>query len=507
VTQVTSTIPGTLRKWRDEQLAPVLAQGPGLLIDGAWRTPVSGSVDVTVDPSTGDPLGGVATAGESDVDMAVRAAAAAAPAWAALTPRARSDYIAALSSLVVASAEQLAAIDAIDGGLPLPSAREDVELALEQLRDWPGLALALRGETVPLGDGLLHYTTFKPFGVVARIVAFNHPFYFAATTILPALLAGNTVVLKPAEQAPLSALAFGELVRRALPPGVVNVVTGDRAAGEALVTHPQVSRIAFTGSTATGLQIQRAAAQGRVRTVTLELGGKNPMIVFPDVDVDAAVDGAVRGMSFRGTQGQSCGSTSRVFVHREIHDEFVAKLAERLQELRVDLAYADGVDVGPLVSARQADRVRGYVRDGVQEGARLVTGDSSAPERLSKGFFVLPTLFSEVTMEMRIAREEIFGPVVCVLNWDDQERLLADVNGLAYGLTASVWTAHIGNALPVVDALEAGYVWVNDTGTHYWGTPFGGFGDSGVGREECLGELESYMQVKAVHVAPGPPRL
>jgi acyl-CoA reductase-like NAD-dependent aldehyde dehydrogenase len=387
----------------------------------------------------------------------------------------------------------------------MSSARQDVELVLEQLRDWPGLALALRGETVGLGDGMLHYTSFKPYGVVARIVAFNHPFYFAATTILPALLAGNTVVLKPAEQAPLSALAFGELLRQALPPGVVNVVTGDRRAGEALVTHPYVSRIAFTGSTSTGLQIQRAASHGRVRTVTLELGGKNPMIVFPDVDVDAAVDGAVKGMSFRGTQGQSCGSTSRIFVHREIHDEFVEKLADRLRDLRVDLAYAEGVEVGPLVSARQAARVRGYVQDGVREGATLVTGGSELPERLSNGFFVVPTLFSDVTMEMKIAREEIFGPVVCVLTWDDQDQLLADVNGLAYGLTASVWTNHIAHALPIVEALEAGYVWVNDAGTHYWGTPFGGFGDSGVGREECLRELESYMQVKAVHLAPGPP--
>lgn len=503
---MTTMMTDVLRQWRDDHIAAARALGPMLLIDGAWRGAGSDAADVIVDPSTGEPLANVAAADGSDVDRAVRAAAAAAPAWAALTPRARSDYITALYSLVLDSADRFAATDAIDGGIPLPSAREDVNLALEQMHDWPGLALALRGETLGLGDGLLHYTAFKPFGVVVRIVAFNHPFYFAVTTILPALLAGNTVVLKPAEQAPLSALAFGELIRHALPPGVVNIVTGGRAAGEALVTHPYVSRVAFTGSTATGLQIQRAASHGRVRTVTLELGGKNPMIVFPDVAVDAAVEGAVNGMSFRGTQGQSCGSTSRIFVHREIHDEFVLKLAQRLRELRVDLAYAEGVAVGPLVSARQADRVRGYVEAGVREGAQLVTGGSELPSRLSNGFFVLPTLFSEVTMEMKIAREEIFGPVVCVLGWDDQAQLLTDVNALAYGLTASVWTNHIGNALPIVDALDAGYVWVNDAGTHYWGSPFGGFGDSGVGREECLSELQSYLQVKAVHLAPGPSR-
>ena len=501
---MTGALLDTLRTWRDDQLSSSRARGPALLIDGEWRTASSGSTQETIDPSTGEPLAEYAAGDASDVDLAVRAAAGAAPAWAALTPAARSEHVAQLRSLVVEAAEHLAAIDAVDGGLPLPSAREDVALALEQLRDWPGLALALRGESASLGDGMIHYTAFKPYGVVVRIVAFNHPFYFAATGILPALLAGNTVVLKPAEQAPLSVLAFGELLRQALPPGVVNIVTGDRTAGEALVTHPYVSRIAFTGSTATGLQIQRAASYGRVRTVTLELGGKNPMIVFPDVDVDAAVDGAVKGMSFRGTQGQSCGSTTRVFVHRDIHDEFVEKMAKQLRGLRVDVAYREGVEVGPLVSAHQAERVRGYVEAGEREGARLVAGGPDAPAGLPDGFFVTPTLFSDVTMDMTIAREEIFGPVVCVLPWEDRAQLLEDVNALAYGLTASVWTSRIANALPLVEALEAGYVWVNDAGTHYWGTPFGGFGDSGVGREESLSELQSYLQTKAVHVAPGP---
>lgn len=501
---MTGVMIDTLRHWRDDQLATVRARGPALLIDGEWQSAGSGSTAESMDPSTAEPLGEFAVADKSDVDLAVRAAAAAAPAWAALTPNARSECVAQLRSLVIESAAELAAIDSIDGGLPLSTARQDVAFALEQLHDWPGLALALRGETVPLGDGMLHYTAFKPYGVVVRIVAFNHPFYFAATGIIPPLLAGNTVVLKPAEQAPLSVLAFGELLRQALPPGVVNIVTGDRAAGEALVTHPHVSRIAFTGSTTTGLQIQRAASFGRVRTVTLELGGKNPMIVFPDVDVDAAVDGAVNGMSFRGTQGQSCGSTTRVFVHEDVYDQFVTKMADQLRGLRVDIAYTEGVDLGPLVSAPQAKRVRTYIEAGEREGACLVTGGADPPEGLGNGYFVAPTLFSEVTMDMVIAREEIFGPVVCVLRWDDRAQLLEAVNGLAYGLTASVWTSRLANALPLVEALESGYVWVNDSGTHYWGTPFGGFGDSGVGREECMNELHSYLQTKSVHIAPGP---
>jgi acyl-CoA reductase-like NAD-dependent aldehyde dehydrogenase len=493
------------RQWREERLERVIETGPALLIAGEWEAPAGSPTADTIDPSTAEPIAEWVVAQPDDVDRAVRAAAAAAPSWGALPLTLRAEHIARLRALVVEAAEELAGLDAIDGGMPLRSARKDVEYSLQQLRDWPGLALALRGETIALGDGLVHYTTHQPFGVVGRIVAFNHPLYFAITGILPAILAGNSVVLKPAEQAPLSVLALGRLIREALPPGVVNIVTGDRTAGEALVTHPLVSRIAFTGSTATGLQIQRAAATGRVRTVSLELGGKNPMIVFGDVDVDAAVEGAIDGMSFRGTQGQSCGSTSRVFVHASIYDDFVDRLGARLAQLRVGVAYSQGVDVGPLVSARQYERVREFISAGSDDGARLVVGGLEPPEGdLPGGYFVVPTLFSDVTMQMRIAREEIFGPVVCVLPWEDEAEVLEQANELEYGLTASVWTASLANALLVVEGLQAGYVWVNGAGPHYWGTPFGGVGDSGVGREETLSELQSYLQVKAVHLGAGP---
>jgi betaine-aldehyde dehydrogenase len=502
---MTPTTVDALRRWRDEQLEQVRDLEGALLIGGEWDRPAGRATEETFDPSTGEPIASWVAAQRDDVDRAARAAAEAAVGWAAEQPTARAARIAELGAFVADAAEDLAALDAIDGGLPLRSARNDVTWALEQLRDWPGLALALRGETVDLGDGMVHYTSHEPFGVVARIVAFNHPLYFAISGVLPALLAGNAVVLKPAEQAPLSVLALGRLIQQALPPGVVNIVTGGREAGEALVTHPLVSRIAFTGSTATGLQIQRAAATDRVRTVTLELGGKNPMIVFPDVDVDAVVEGAISGMRFRGTQGQSCGSTSRAFVHSSLYDEFVERLGSRLASLRVDAAYSEAVDVGPLVSARQAKRVRGFVEAGVEEGARLVTGGLELPDDLPQdGYYLAPTLFSDVTMQMRIAREEIFGPVLCVLPWDDQSRMLEQANDVSYGLTASVWTDRISNALPVVEALQAGYIWVNEAGPHYWGTPFGGIGDSGVGREETLSELQSYLQVKAIHLGRGP---
>jgi acyl-CoA reductase-like NAD-dependent aldehyde dehydrogenase len=224
------------------------------------------------------------------------------------------------------------------------------------------------------------------------------------------------------------------------------------------------------------------------------------MLVFPDVDLEAAVGAAVAGMSFCGTQGQSCGSTSRVFVHSDLYEDFVDRLASRMQALRVGPAYADGVDVGPLVSARQAERVRGYVRAGEQDGARRVVGEAIE----GPGYFVAPTLFADVTVDMRIAQEEIFGPVVSVFAWDDPSALVAAANGVPYGLTASVWTNELSTALPVVDRLEAGYVWVNDVATHYWGTPFGGWGDSGLGREESIDELASYLQTRAVHVQPRP---
>lgn len=349
---------------------------------------------------------------------------------------------------------------------------------------------------------MLHYTTYQPFGVVARIVPFNHPVYFALTTILPPLLAGNTVVLKPAEQTPLSTLRLGQLIQEALPAGVVSILTGGRETGEALVTHPLVRRIAFTGSTATGLAIQRSAARDQVRTVTLELGGKNALILMPDVPVETAVGAAVDGMSFCGTQGQSCGSTSRVFAHQDIYEPFVERLAERLDALTVGPAYAPGTDVGPLVSERQAERVRGYIKSGRAAGARLVIG---AAEAGGPGFYVAPALFSDVTMDMEVAREEIFGPVVCVLPWNDPTRVVEAANSLPYGLTASVWSTDMASALPMAEKLNAGYVWVNDVATHYWGTPFGGLGDSGIGREESIDELASYLQLKAVHVRPGLP--
>jgi len=482
----------------------ILPEGwPRILVGGTWRV-AAGPSAPTFDPSTGQVLEQVPAAASIDVDATVRAAADAQPRWEALGIEGRAAYIRDLGDAIATEAEGLAQLDSLNGGLPIGSARSDVTAVLDTYRDWPGLALALRGEAVPFTAGRLHYTRHAAYGVVARIVAFNHPFYFTASGVLAPLLAGNTVVVKVPEQAPLSALAFGELARRVLPPGVLGVLTGGAATGEALVTHPLIRRIAFTGSTRTGLQIQRSAAQEHVRTVTLELGGKNPMIVFADADLKAAALGALRGSAIAdATQGQSCGSVTRLFVHTDVRDEFVQQLAALMRDLRVGPAYAEETQVGPLVSSRQFDHVRHYIEAGMADGAHLVVGGLEADGCPPGGYFVAPTLFDSVTADMRIAREEIFGPVLSVLSFNSWDEVVAAANAVDYGLTASVWTTDLVTSLRTVDALEAGYVWVNDVAAHYFGTPFGGFKDSGIGREECLQELESFLQVKAVHVSLG----
>jgi acyl-CoA reductase-like NAD-dependent aldehyde dehydrogenase len=390
-------------------------------------------------------------------------------------------------------------LDAIDGGNPYAAMLVDVRISIQSLHDWPALALALNGQTIPeASPGNLHYTRLEPYGVVGRIVPFNHPVMFAITRILPALIAGNTVVLKPAEQTPLSALVFGEIAAGVLPPGVLNVVTGGPEAGDALVTHPDVKRIAFTGSVPTAMRIQQRTAQFGIKHLSFELGGKNAMIVFPDVDVEDVVDGAIEGMNFVVCQGQSCGSNSRVFVHDDLYEDFLGAAGARLDAMRVGCAYDPSTEMGPLVTQAHYDRVRGYVDAGREEGARLVAG-GGRPDGLDGGYFLRPTLFADVAPGMRIAREEIFGPVMSVFRWSDYDSVVRQANDVDLGLTASVWTNDLHLAHKTAAALDAGYVWVNDSTKHYWGTPFGGTKNSGLGREESTDELLTYYELKAVH--------
>ncbi|MGB9113597.1 MAG: aldehyde dehydrogenase family protein [Acidimicrobiales bacterium] len=459
-----------------------------------------GGVTETVDPSTGLVLTRVPEADSGDVHRAVEAASAAQPAWRELGLWGRAACFARFSKLLKENRERLAMLDAVDCGNPIRAMRIDVDLCEEYLRAYPPMAWGLHGRVHEMNRGGLHYTLSRPYGVTGRILAFNHPLLFAVSRALPALIVGNTLVMKPAPQTPLSALALGELFAEAFPPGVVNILSGGAAVGDAIVRHPEIKRISFTGSVQTGLAIQRSAAEsGHVKHVSLELGGKNAMVVFPDVDVQTAVEGAVFGMNLGVCQGQSCGSNSRVLVHRSIHDEFVEALGARLDRFRVATAYEDNSEMGPLVTQAHFDRVAGYLARGKEEGARLVTGGGRPTDVPDGGFFMRPAAFDGVQQGMTIAREEIFGPVVSVLAWSEFDEMIAAANAVELGLTASVWTDDLNLAHKTAELLDAGYVWVNDSTVHYVGTPFGGTKDSGTGREESEEELLSFLELKAVN--------
>ena len=471
------------------------------LVGGEWHAAASGKTIDVVNPATGAVVAAIPRCGTEDVEAAVVAAEAAFPEWSRTDASARGRHLFELADAIHRRAEELAALDVADNGSPLHEMRKDVDYATFQLRYFAGLALQARGETVPTGHDHLNYTLRQPYGVVGRIVPFNHPLLFAAAKIAAPLVAGNTLVIKPSEHTSLSALGMAADVQRIFPSGVVNIVTGYGAeAGDALVAHPRVRRLAFIGSVETGRAIQRRAAEVAVKTVTLELGGKNPLVVFPDADLDEAVAGAQAGMNFTW-QGQSCGSTSRLLVHRSIHRQLVERLAERLTRLRPGPPLERESDTGSLVNRAQFEKVMRYIELGKAEGATLVTGGTRVTDgACANGLFVRPALFDDVKPESRLAQEEIFGPVLAVIPFADYAEAVAIANGVRYGLTASVFTRDLSTAHRFARDVEAGYVWVNQTSRHFAGTSFGGFKDSGVGREEDPGELLSYTQVKNVNV-------
>jgi acyl-CoA reductase-like NAD-dependent aldehyde dehydrogenase len=366
---------------------------------------------------------------------------------------------------------------------------------------YAGLGLELKGETVPASPGNIHLSLREPYGVVGRIVPFNHPISFAASRMAAPLMAGNTIVIKPSEQSPLSATMLAHICQTALPAGVVNIVTGlGASAGDALVRHPDVKRLAFIGSVRTGMAIQRSAAEVAVKHVSLELGGKNPMIIFPDADADKALAAAVAGMNF-AWQGQSCGSVSRVFVHTSLYGRALETIGKQVGALRVGDPLSELSDMGPINSAVQYEKVLSYIASAKDEGARVVTGGQrpDGPE-FERGFWVRPTVFADVTPQMRIFREEIFGPVMSVIPWSDMDELIAMANSVEYGLTAAIWTSDLDNAFRTAQRVRSGYVWINGVSTHYLGCGFGGFKNSGIGREEGIAELLSYTESKFIHL-------
>jgi betaine-aldehyde dehydrogenase len=473
----------------------------GMFVGGRWLDAASKQTIESVDPTTEEVIARVPLAGPEDVELAVAAASEAQREWGALSWQERARLLRALAARLQEHASEFCELDAIDGGIPVTGMKKDVQNGVDFLLYFAGLASELKGWTIEVPGAGIDYTQREPYGVVGRIVPFNHPIQFAAAAIAAPLAAGNTVILKPAEQTPVSALRLAELTEDLLPAGVLNVVTGDGpTTGSAIAAHPAIPRIGFTGSVAGGRAVLRAAAE-HIKAVSLELGGKNPLIVFPDVDIAAVARAAVDAMNFRRGQGQSCGSPSRVFVHADIHDPFVEELKSLMDALAVGDPLLEQTDMGPLAFAAHYARVTGYVEAGKQEGARLVTG-GRRPADAERGYFLEPTLFDRVQPSMRIAREEIFGPVVSTLPWTDEEAVLAEANALPLGLTANIWTNDLSAALRFAARVQAGYVWINGRGQRPFGAPFGGYKQSGLGKENDLDELLSYTRVKNVNISP-----
>jgi aldehyde dehydrogenase (NAD+)/betaine-aldehyde dehydrogenase len=473
-----------------------------MLIDGEMTTSRSGQWMTSINPADESELGRTPAAVAEDVNRAVEAAEAAQPAWAELTVLERGNLLRKVAAALRERARELLEIEVADTGNTIGSLRADVEYAAQGLEFYAGLGTEMKGETIPATSTSLHFTLLEPYGVVGRIIPFNHPIMFAAARAAAPLMAGNAIIIKPSETSPLSASIFGDICRRILPRGVVNIITGlGNPAGEALVRHPRVKRIAFTGSVGTGMAIQRSAAEVGVKHVTLELGGKNPLIVFPDVDLDTVAKAAVGGMNF-SWQGQSCGSTSRLMVHESIYPRVLDRVADITRSLKVGNPADPASQMGPINSARQYEKVKYYISQGKEEGARLVTGGSRpAGKDFERGYWIEPTIFADVQGDMRIAREEIFGPVLSVFRWDKVDDVMKLANATDYGLTASIWTNDLKTALNAARKVRSGFVWINQVAAHYIGVPFGGYSNSGTGREEGLSELLSYLENKSVNVA------
>lgn len=471
-----------------------------MLIGGKLVEAADGGWLESYNPASLDYIGRVPRAGVEDADRAVRAGIEAQVQWAALSVARRAEYLLTFCDRLAERSDEILRVEVADTGNTITPMRNDLANGLDRLKYFVGLAYELKGHSIPSTPENIHFTLREPYGVVGRILAFNHPIYFALCGIGAPMMAGNAVILKPSEQSPLSASIFAEVAAEVLPAGILGVLTGGFEAGEALVRHPGIKRLSFVGSARTGMAIQRAAAEVRVKHVTLELGGKNPFIVFPDAPVEKAAKAAVSGMNF-GWQGQSCGSTSRLLVHESIYDAVVENVARAVKAIRVGDPFDDASQMGPINSAAQYDKVLSHIEAAHGEGARLVAG-GSRPEgpRFENGYWLEPTVFADVTPDMRIAREEIFGPVLAVMKWSDADEAVRIANDVDLGLTAAVWTNDVTQAMTTVRRLESGYVWVNGVGAQVRAMPYGGYKNSGIGRERGLEEMISYTEEKAVHI-------
>jgi acyl-CoA reductase-like NAD-dependent aldehyde dehydrogenase len=474
---------------------------PGkLLINGEWVE--AGKTFDTINPATGEVLTQVAEASAADVDRAVAAARAAFEktgkgAWRSISASERGRLLWKLADLVEKNLEEFAELETLDNGKPIFESRYvDMPMVIDVLRYYAGWATKIHGETVNTLDNAFTYTLREPVGVVGAIVAWNFPLLLASWKLGPALACGNTAVLKPAEQTPLTALRLGELAAEAgFPAGVLNIVTGGPETGKALVAHPGVDKVAFTGSTVVGKEIMRSAAD-TLKRVTLELGGKSPNIVFADSDIDSAVKGAINGI-FYG-KGEVCNAGSRLFLETKVQDEFLGKLVERTKKLIPGDPLDPKTRLGAIVSQQQMQQVLGYIEAGKSEGAQLIAGGKRATVGNGNGFFVEPTIFGGVKNDMTIAREEIFGPVLATLTFDDVDQVAELANQNPYGLAAAIWTRDIKRAHALSRRLKAGTVWINTYGLMDAALPFGGYKQSGFGRDLGAQALEAYTELKSV---------
>ena len=475
-----------------------------LLIDGQWVEAASGKTFESRNPATGELLATVAEGDAADIDRAVAAARKAFEgSWSKVKPMERQQLLLALADELDRNYEEMAVLDSLDMGGPITALRARQRRNVGMLRYYAGMAMALHGETIEnsMSPGeYFSYTLKEPVGVVGAIIPWNGPLTAAIWKIGPAIATGCTIVLKPAEESPLTALRLGELALAVgFPPGVLNMVTGfGETAGAALASHRDVDKVAFTGFHLSGQKIIQASA-GNLKRVSLELGGKSPDIVFADADLATAVPGA--GMGVFGNTGQVCSAGTRLFVERKIYDEFVGRIAEFGSGLRIGNGLDPATQIGPLVSQQQLERVTGYLRIGKEEGAKAISGGQRLTEgQYAQGYFVPPTVFTNVRDDMRIAKEEIFGPILSAIPFDDIDELMRRANSTMFGLGSGVWTKDVGKAHRLAKGIRAGSVWVNCYGVMDVAVPFGGYKMSGYGRESGIQHLEEYLNVKSVWI-------
>jgi phenylacetaldehyde dehydrogenase len=486
----------------EDKVTAFVSKDRKMLINGKWVEAASGKTFPSYNPATGEVLARVAEGDREDIDRAVKAARAAfeSGAWPKMTPSKRGCLLWKLGDLLEENLEEFAELEMLDNGKPLKIARvADVPLAVDMFRYMAGWATKIEGHTIPLSmpGKYLAYTLREPVGVVGQIIPWNFPLLMAAWKLAPALASGCTVILKPAEQTPLTALRLGELIQEAgFPDGVVNIVPGyGETAGAALAAHPDVDKIAFTGSTEVGKLVVQAAT-GNLKKVSLELGGKSPNVVFADGDVDSAIAGASMAIFFN--HGQCCCAGSRLYIEKSIFDKVVDGVSREAEKIKVGPGWDSANDMGPLVSEEQLNRVCGYLESGISEGAKATVGGQRHGE---EGYFVKPTVLVNTNENMKVMREEIFGPVVAAIPFSDPKDMVIRANDSVYGLAAGIWTRDIGKAHRVAAQLKAGTVWINCYNVFDAALPFGGYKQSGWGREMGHDALELYTQVKAVCAA------